>query len=307
MDVDALQAFVAVAATGSFSRAASRLFLTQPAVSKRIANLEREFGSALFDRVGRTISLTEAGRALLPRAEKLLLDIADVKRQIANLAGTVAGTLTMGTSHHIGLHRLPPVLNAFTTRYPDVRLDIRFMDSEVVCEGVARGELELGVVTLPLAPRESLRLDPLWADPLEFVVGRTHPLAGVAQPGLEQLLAHTAVLPAADTYTRAILRQALGPREAGLHVGPSTNYLETLKMLATAGLGWTLLPRTMLDEGLTALDVAGVRLSRNLGIATHHGHTLSNAARAMIDACRSIRPSAPPSARRQGARPRPSR
>lgn len=284
-----MQAFAAVAVNGSFSRAASQLFLTQPAISKRIANLERELGTPLFDRMGRTVGLTEAGRQLLPRARQLLLDIADVKRQIANLSGEVGGTLTMGTSHHIGLHRLPPVLSAFTGAYHDVRLDIRFMDSEVVCEAVARGELELGVVTLPFIPPESLRLEGLWEDPLELVVGRTHPLAAFRHPGLDRLLSHTAVLPAGDTYTRAILRQALGPREDELRVGMSTNYLETLKMLATTGLGWTLLPRTMLDAGLTVLNVEGVALIRTLGIATHASRTLSNAARAMIDVCRSSR------------------
>jgi DNA-binding transcriptional LysR family regulator len=286
MDIDALQAFSAVAATNSFSRAASHLHLTQPAVSKRVAGLERELGSALFDRVGRNVTLTEAGRQLLPRAQQLLLDIADVKRQIANLSGAVSGTLAMGTSHHIGLHRLPPVLSAFARDYPEVRLDIRFMDSEVVCEAVAAGELELGVMTLPLEPPESLRLDALWEDPLELVVGRQHPLAGVRRPGLDRLLGHTAVLPAADTYTRAILREALGAREAKLSVAMSTNYLETLKMLAATGLGWTLLPRTMIDRDLRVLTVEGLALRRWLGIATSARRTLSNAAGAMIEACR---------------------
>ena len=293
MEIDELRAFVAVAATGSFSRAGSRLYLTQPAVSKRVASLERELGSTLFDRLGRKVTLTEAGRQLLPRAQKLLLEIADARRQISNLSGTVTGTLAMGTSHHIGLHRLPPALSAFTREYPDVRLDIRFMDSEVVCGAVAAGELELGVITLPPEPPESLRLDPLWDDPLELAVGRTHPLAPVGRPSLDQLLAHTAVLPAADTYTRAILREALGARAAQLSVGMSTNYLETLKMLAATGLGWTLLPRTMLDAELAVLTVQGFALQRTLGIATHAGRTLSNAARAMIAACRASLPSAP--------------
>ena len=289
MDIDTLQAFSAVAATGSFSHAASRLHLSQPAVSKRIASLERELGSALFDRVGRKVTLTEAGRQLLPRARQLLLDVADAKRQIANLSGAVAGTLAMGTSHHIGLHRLPPVLSAFARDYPDVRLDIRFMDSEVVCEAVATGELELGVVTLPLEPPDPLRLDALWDDRLEVVVGRQHPLARVRRLELDQLLAHTAVLPAPDTYTREILRQALDQREAQLGVGMCTNYLETLKMLAATGLGWTLLPRTMIDRDLHVLAVKGLALRRWLGIATHTRRTLSNAARAMIEACRKAR------------------
>jgi len=285
MDIDALQAFVAVANAESFSRAAERLYLSQPAVSKRIAGLESELGTHLFDRIGRRVRLTEAGRTLLPRAGDLLQEVADIKRRITNLSGEVAGTLSMGTSHHIGLRRLPPVLRRYSTDHPDVRLDIQFMDSEVVCQQVERGDLEFGVVTLPPAPPETLELTPLWSDPLDVVVGRDHPLAEKRHISIAKLLEHTAVLPASDTYTRAFLLEALGTQAESLRVGMSTNFLETLKMLASTGLGWTLLPRTMQDDDLIPIAVRGLALRRTLGVVTHRGRTLSNAARAMIHAC----------------------
>ena len=289
MDIEALHAFVAVAETESFSRAAERLYLTQPAVSKRIAGLETALGTRLFDRIGRQVRLTGAGQELLPRAHALLLDVADMERRIRNLSGIVSGTLVMGTSHHIGLHRLPPVLQAYSRKYPGVQLDIRFMDSEVACAAVGKGDLELGIVTLPRQAPPELHLQPLWDDPLGVAVGRGHPLATAGQPlGADTLLAHTAVLPAPDTFTRGILEDALGPRRQALQVGMSTNYLETLKMLAATGLGWTLLPRSMLDTDLVLLDVEGLTLHRTLGIATHGKHTLSNAARAMIAACEEV-------------------
>ena len=134
MDIGALQAFLAVAESGSFSHAADRVFLTQPAVSKRIAALEHELGTRLFDRIGRRIHLTETGRALLTRARTIIHELDDAKRSIANLAGRVSGELSMATSHHIGLHRLPPGLKAFHTTYPQVHLDLRFMDSEAGCQ-----------------------------------------------------------------------------------------------------------------------------------------------------------------------------
>ncbi|MEQ9508335.1 MAG: LysR family transcriptional regulator, partial [Alloalcanivorax xenomutans] len=136
MDTQSLQAFMAVAESGSFSGAAERLFLTQPAVSKRIAVLEQQLGARLFDRVGRRIRLTEAGEALLPRARKVLQELEDMGRAINNLTGEVSGTLRIGTSHHIGLHRLPPVLRRFSREYPQVRLDIHFIDSEEAWEAV---------------------------------------------------------------------------------------------------------------------------------------------------------------------------
>ncbi len=286
MDFEALTAFVAVADAESFSRAAEQLHLTQPAVSKRIAALESELDARLFDRIGRQVRLTVVGRELLPRARTLIDNVADTKRRILNLSGTVSGTLVMGTSHHIGLHHLPKILKAFSSNYPAVRLDIRFMDSEIACHAVAKGELELGVVTLPRRPLPDLKLRPLWPDPLGVVVGKSHPLANPkSRPTLRRLLEHTAVLPAPSTFTRAVLEQALGAHAERLKAGMSTNYLETLKMLAATGLGWTLLPLSMMDSDLVLLEIPGLKLSRKLGIATHEGHTLSNAATAMIAAC----------------------
>ena len=113
MDIHALQAFTAVAETGSFSRAAELLFLTQPAVSKRIAGLEQEFDRRLFDRVGRRVDLTEAGHALLPHAQRILREVEESRQAIASLGGRIGGRLAIGTSHHMGLHRLPPVLRSF--------------------------------------------------------------------------------------------------------------------------------------------------------------------------------------------------
>src|SRR5690606_18373415 len=148
MDLANLSAFIAIAEAGSFSEAAERLHLTQPAVSKRIAGLEQQLGVRLFDRLGREVSLTEAGRALLPRARQVLNVLDDTRRALSNLNGDVGGRLTLATSHHIGLHRLPPLLRAFTRTHPQVALDIRFLDSEVAYEEVLHGRTELAVITL---------------------------------------------------------------------------------------------------------------------------------------------------------------
>lgn len=110
MDLNSLNTFIAIAETGSFSEAGERLHLTQPAVSKRIAALEQQLNARLFDRVGREVNLTEAGRALLPRAYQLLNVLDDTRRALNNLTGEVSGRLVLATSHHIGLHRLPPLL-----------------------------------------------------------------------------------------------------------------------------------------------------------------------------------------------------
>jgi DNA-binding transcriptional LysR family regulator len=287
MDFNSFRVFLRVAELRSFSQAAESLFLTQPAVSKRVAALEHELGNRLFDRLDRQVQLTEAGRALLPHAHRILEELTDLRRSIANLGGTVSGTLAMGTSHHIGLHRLPSVLKDFSRHFPLVSLDIRFLDSESACRAVEQGTLELGIVTLPPAPLPHLEIEDLWRDRLHFVVSKQHSLAAEPSPSLEALLRYPAVLPAPATYTRDILEKALRERGLDLQVGMTTNYLETLKMLAVAGLGWALLPATMLDSELHSLTIPEMMLTRRLGIVTHARRTLSNAARAMVETCRS--------------------
>lgn len=286
MEIAALQAFVEVADRGSFSEAAEMLYLTQPAISKRVANLESELETRLFDRIGRKVSLTPAGAALLMPARRLINDARELKRLVSDLAGEVRGRLVMGTSHHIGLHRLPQPLKQFTARWPDVELDIRFMDSEAACRGVETGDLELAIVTLPPRAPDHLHLETIWDDPLAVMVGTDHPLASAGPIGLQQLLAYEAVLPGPTTYTRAILEEAVSENRSALRVAMATNYLETLQMLVAAGLGWSLLPATQLDDSVCAVEVEGLQPSRQLGAVTHQKRSLSNAGQAMIRTCR---------------------
>jgi len=284
MDIAALQAFVAVAESGSFSVASERLFLTQPAISKRVALLESELNSRLFDRIGRRVSLTESGSALLPRARHILLEVEDSRRIISNLSGQIAGRLRVGTSHHIGLHRLPPVLRRYTASYPEVELDLHFMDSEEACRAVLHGDLELGVVTLPLEPPAELQTRLIWPDPLDFIVHPEHPLLTETMPiSPSRLCEHPAILPAPGTYTREVIEQAFRPLGLSIPIRMGTNYLETIKMMVSVGLGWSVLPRSMLSDELRVLKVSNMHLSRRLGSVWHAGRTLSNAAQAMLD------------------------
>ncbi len=286
MNLDALDAFIAVAENESFSLAGEQLHLTQPAVSKRVASLEDELSIRLFDRIGRKVRLTEAGRQLLPRAEQMIQEMADIRRSISNLTGEIAGTLTMGTSHHIGLHRLPPALKDYSRRFPEVKLDIRFMDSETACAAVLHGSLELAIVTLPTEPIANLTIEEIWPDPLQFVVSTEHPLADLDVVTLEDLTHYQAVLVGESTYTRRIMEQALKPMGLKLQIGMDTNYFETLKMMVGIGLGWSLLPKTMvIGSGFRVLEIPEMQLSRQLGAVTHSNRTLSNAAQEMVDTC----------------------
>ncbi len=284
MDLSALQAFVAVAQNASFSHAAEQLFVSQSAISKRIAQLETDIKAQLFDRIGRKVALTEAGHALLPRAQRLLNDAKELQRVVADLQGDIAGKLTMGTSHHIGLHRLPNPLRQFTQLHPHVELDIQFMDSEEACHAVEVGELELAIVTLPPTPRERLSLTTIWHDPLVFVAAKDHALCH-QKSSLADLAEHSAVLPSTHTYTRGILESLLRNQGLALNVAMETNYLETLRMLVSTGLGWSLLPKTLIADDIQEIKIPKVQLQRELGVVTHEKRSLSNAAQAMIRLC----------------------
>jgi DNA-binding transcriptional LysR family regulator len=282
MDTQSLQAFMEVAESRSFSKAGERLHLSQPAVSKRIAVLEEQLGTVLFDRVGRQVALTDAGSTLLPFARRALQDMEDGRRALSHLSGKVGGRLSVGTSHHIGLHRLPPVLRAFTGLYPEVDLDIHFMDSEDACEAVVQGKLEIGIVTLPTQPIPPLATARIWADPLAVVVMPGHPLLQLRQAGLSDLAAHPAVLPDEHTYTHRIVTEALQAHGIHPRIRLATNYLETLKMLVAIGLGWSVLPCSMVDETIRPLPIAELSMQRELGAVWHQRRTLSASARALL-------------------------
>lgn len=309
MDTQALATFVAVAEARSFSQAAERQFMTQPAVSKRIAALEENVGARLFDRLGRSVALTEGGERLLVSARRILADIATSREEIRCLSEQIGGRLRLGTSHHVGIHRLPPILKAYTQTYPGVELDLLFMDSERAFEQVIDGSLELAVVTLPERDEPGLQCDLVWPDPLRIVCAPDHPLVrqmpGPATGGNVQGVAHDsvsaathramprtlnvhdlaeypAVLPARGTVTRNILLHALAPFGLRIDTSLETNYLETIKMMVSVGLGWSTLPQSMIDDSIVALPLTELIMQRRLGCVRLRQRTLSRAAQALL-------------------------
>ena len=288
MDTQNLRAFLLVAETGSFSEAAKKLYLTQPAVSKRIAQLETQLNVSLFDRIGRRINITEAGEALLPHARAVHLELQAAQQSVRDLAGEVGGRLRLATSHHIGLHRLPPLLSFFSKAFPAVQLDIDFMDSEQAYELTLQGEVELAVVTLAPSSIVNIVTRPIWLDPLDFMVQEGTQLTRKKALGLKELSQHPAILPGLNTYTGQIVKSLFEQRSLPIQIAITTNYLETIRMMASVGLGWTVLPRSMRDPSLATLPIRDARIERTLGAIHHEGRSLSRAAQAFIEALESF-------------------
>lgn len=283
MDTFLLEAFVAVAETKSFSAAAEKVHVTQPAVSKRIAQLESMLDCRLFDRISRAVYLTEAGQALLPRAQRILRELKETRQAIHDLSGEISGNLSIAISHHIGLHRLPPVLKAFASSNPNVSLAVEFMDSEIAYEGILHGDYEIAVITLAPEPNPQVYSYCLWHDPLTPIAAADHPLAKNIEVSINDLSSYPAILPGLETYTGRMIKQVFDESGYSLQASMATNYLETIKMLVSVGLGWSILPTIMLDDSLSILPCNSLNFSRQLGYIHHREKTLSNAANAFIE------------------------
>lgn len=283
METQNLLAFLRVADTGSFSEAAEQLHLTQPAISKRIAALEEQLSVRLFDRIGRQVLLTEAGKILLPKAQHILDTLREARLEISNLADQVSGELNLGTSHHIGLHRLPPVLRNYVRRYPEVDLKLAFLDSEQAVDEVLSGTVELAVITLPPEALPNIHAVEVWDDPLQFVASPSHPLADEESPDLSSLSRYPAILPEPHTFTARIVTRLFAEQGLSLSIKLASNYLETIKMMVSVDLGWSVLPTTLIDEQLKVLPIRGQHLRRSLGFIHHRDRSLSNAAKCFIE------------------------
>lgn len=278
---------MAVAEHRSFSRAAETLYLTQPAVSKRVANLEALLDTPLFDRIGRDVYLTEAGEVLKKRAEKIIHDIKDAQTSVSQLASTDIRALSLASSHHIGLHYLGPILRKFVDSNPLAQLDVQFLESEQAIEAILKRDIEIALTTIPSPLHKELTSQVLWQDTLEFVVSKDHPLSKKTSALRLNELAHvTAILPDNQTTTYQIIEQTFAKHHIPLKRRLTVNYLETIRALVTNGLGWSLLPAGMINNELKTLSVEKVNLVRNLGLIHHRKRTLSHGAMSLIEFAR---------------------
>ena len=289
MQISQISAFLTIAELESFSLAAERLHITQPAVSKRIRQLEQNMNTVLFDRIGKRSILTPDGKAFLPHAERIFHEIKTYKSSLSQQHDKPTGILSLATSHHIGLHRLPQVLRDFKIKYPQVDLELHFMDSEDACVAIANNELELAVVTLPEQADDRLNLEPVWIDAMEIVLAPDHPLAQFERIDKNRLLDYPAILPSMGTFTRKIINGYFATGKDRMKIVLESNYLETIKVMVSANLGWSMLPVSMLDNALVGKRLEGLEIRRSLGIVTRKKRTLSPSSSAMVSMLRKER------------------
>ena len=282
MESNSLKAFLTIVDQGSFSEAADTLHLTQPAISKRLAALENQLGATLIDRSHRQLRMTDAGARLLPHARRIVDEIHNARMALSADSATVEGELPIIASHHIGLHHLPNWLRRFTRNFPDVALSLQFMESDVAYEQMRKRNAELAFVTLSDSMDRHFRVYEQWADPMAFVCGPEHSLATREALTLADLAQYPALLPDTTTAPSRVVSRLSLEANLPLHPQMPTNYLETIKMMTSVGLGWSVLPLSMVDNSVQRLD-PGIPVTRVLGAVGLAGRQLSSAARALID------------------------
>ncbi|WP_019592555.1 MULTISPECIES: LysR family transcriptional regulator [unclassified Thioalkalivibrio] len=282
LSIESLQAFVAVVDTGAFSAAAERLHLTQPAISKRIQSLEATLQRPLFERQGRRVRPTEVAARLLPEAREILARLHAIEQQVADLDQVVRGRIRLATSHHIALHRLPTPLAALRTRYPELELELAFMDSEAGIEAVIHGDADLALATLPDDLPKGSEAKPVWTDDLVPMIARGR-AQDAPQDTLQRLHDWPAILPPVGSTTRRQIDHALAAQGQHPAAAQESPYLEVIRMMIAAGLGIGFLPRTMATDDLAILEWPAPPITRQLGWVRHADRYRSRTLAAVIE------------------------
>jgi DNA-binding transcriptional LysR family regulator len=254
-----LEAFNEVARLGNVSRAAETLSVTQPALTARLQGLERELGVELFVRAARGMRLTDAGRALLPYAQRAIAQVLDGQKALEDLRSGKVGELFIAAAPAVSTYFLPTVLKTFQTSHPQVRLGVRTGHTEEVLEMVLRREVDLGVGR-PIRHAEA-DLIPVFDDELLLVASRHHPFAQRGKVRLAELADDRLILfDRASSYyelTSSLVRQAGVVPESVIEV----DNVEAAKKMVIEGLGVALLPRMALASELRARTLLPVRIT----------------------------------------------
>jgi DNA-binding transcriptional LysR family regulator len=289
LDINQLEVLIAVAEERGFSRAAERLYRTQPAISQAVRRLEAEVGTPLFDRSSKDGTLTDAGEILLKYARQILSLRRDAQEAIKELKGLHRGKVIIGANENTVTYLLP-IISDYRARHPHIKVEVRRgMASRIPSEVLAR-EIEIGIVTF--RPNDAaLKSVVVGADEMSLIVSPRHPLAArkmvsVRELGVELFIAHNVRSPYRDRVV-----QTFEKYHTPLNISIEMPTLEAIKRLVERDVGVALIPKmaaqTEIKSGqLVALKVSEMRLERKLYLIHRSGARLSHAARAFLNIAR---------------------
>ena len=291
MDLTELRVFLAVATERSFSRAASKLHRTQPAISQAIRRLEDEVGERLFDRSSKDGTLTEAGRVLKDYADRILRLTEEAETSVRELRDLHRGRVLIGVNE-AAVHILLPLIDRFRRDHPAVVLDVRRVAARHVAVEVGQGTLDFGILTFQ-PPERALQALTIGADEMVLLVHPGHPLAGRAKVTLAEFGQQTVVAHSDPSPARERVLRVSEVRHAPINIQIALPSLEAIKRAVELQMGVALLPRrcalTEIARGtLVAVRVPEVRLPRQVRLVYRRRGELSHAAAAFLEMVRQI-------------------
>lgn len=276
--LDQLKIFRAIAQQGSFKRAADSLYISQPAVSLQIQNLEAALGTPLFNRSGRKAELTEGGHVFLEYAQRILAMCDESRRALGDLHDLKGGTLIIGASQTTGTYLIPRLLGEFHRQHPEVGVQLRVMSTRRVAYGVVEGRHDLGIIggEVPAELHGRLRIEPYAEDELVLVVYPRHPLADARMIRREDLYSLRFIALDPESTTRRVLDEVLRRFDidvASLDIDMELSSIEAIKASVQAGLGVAFVSATAIEKELKLgvlhkLTVEGLLLHRPLTLLT---------------------------------------
>lgn len=288
MDIQELEAFWWIAQTGSFNRAAERLYLTQPSVTARIQALEKELGQILFERKPRGVRLTDAGRALLPHAERVLQDVRKARQAVVDLISATGGTLALGCALTTSTYTLPEILARYKAAYPGVEITVRTGRSQQVQQLVLDDTVQLGLVHAPTAPHPEIQAVPLYEEEILLVAHPAHPLAGEESITVERLADESFITPDRSSGYWSVVEQFWAGAGLVPKVIMELDSIEATKRMVLHNLGITMLPRSCVEreidmEQLVSLPLGDAgSLTRQTVLIHRRGKIWSGLARSFL-------------------------
>ena len=280
INADLLRTFIEVARLEHLGRAADALQSDQSTVSRKIARLEHELGVPLFERIGRSIRLTKAGRRFVGRAERILDEIRDAVAEAAGTVSAETGEVHLGFLHTVGARWLPTRLARFLEQYPGVRFILEEGTAGEVVSGLLEGRFDLGILGPPPPNTPELELVPLFRERISVVVPAQHRLAGRTSVTLRDVSGEPVILPRSRSGLRKVIDDAFARQGLSEHVAYEGDDFAIIEGLVEAGLGITLLP-TPLPTPSTRVVVIPLRdppIARTMAIAWDRRRTLPPAA-----------------------------
>lgn len=252
MTLEQLRIFLAVATHMHFTRAAESLYITQPAVSAAIQNLEGEYGVKLFHRIGRHIEITDAGKLLQVEAQKILDSVALTERGLKELNNLQRGELKLGASLTIGNYWLPEKISQFKRQYPGIFVNCTLGNAEEICEGTATGIFDMGLVTGEIKPSlQCLEQEVVGSDRLQIVVGKSHPWFEQKKITFCELFTTAWVMRESGSGAQQMFEQALqkwGIDSSQFNVILVLSSSEMVKAVVESGVGAAAIPELMVSK-----------------------------------------------------------